>query len=209
MHGVLGGLGWAAIPTMLLTALLAPGALAESEPRISLSVQGDTVLLYGTPLDISATQAQGAPVVFRTDGSCFVTNLAQQPAGVSRAIVMATGTGGECVLTASATGMEAGAAVTVTLRTEPGQQRARFKREGGRLKPMSTLMVAPRDQRTMQGQPVAFRVERGKGSCTVLRAKQHWVVRTTRPGACVIRATASAISDRYLPYAQPLAFVVR
>jgi len=202
-------MGWVAVPTLVITGALAPTASAEQASSISISVADGTSLLYGSPLNISATNTAGNPVRLQATGACFITNLAQQTTGLTQAIVMATSTRDTCTVTAVSGEGEVAQRQTVTLRTEPGPQRARFKREGGTLKPRSTQLLAPRDQRTMQGQPMTFRVQRGKGSCSVIRVKQNWLVRTTRPGVCVIQATARGLGDLYLPYAQPLSFRVR
>jgi hypothetical protein len=202
-------LGLIAVPTLLLSGALAPAVAAEPAAPISLNIADGANVPYGSPLTISATDAAGAAVVFQASGACFVTNMAQRAGEPSRALVMATTTLDTCTITAVSGEGASANRETITLRTVPGDQRAMFKRGGGNLKSESTLMLAPRDQRTMQGQSLSFRVQRGKASCSVLRVKQHWMIRTNQPGACVIRATAKGVNGRYLPFAQVLTFQVR
>jgi len=202
-----------------LTIAVSPVAKADSPTSITVrTVNGSivnpelsTTLSYGSALKLFGAASSGDRVTFTATGPCFVTNLHSGDGQPRHALIKATSGQGLCVVTATARNAEDGsdAQQVLTFETQMGNQSAKFTRSGGKVRRGASVILAPRDLRTMQGRVVNYQLVSGQQRCALTRKKANRVLIAKRAGSCAIRVTAPGIPDRYLPYSQTLSFIVR
>jgi len=213
------GAGLAMCLAACLTITLSPVANADSPSPITVrTVNGIVVnpelsapLSYGSALELFGTASSGDQVTFTATGPCFVTNLHSGDGQPRHVLIKATSTQGLCVVTAAARNAEDGsnAEQVLTFETQMGNQSAKFTRSGGKVRRGASVILAPRDLRTMQGRAVNYQVVSGQKRCVLARKKSNRVLIAKGAGSCAIRVTAPGIPGRYLPFSQTLSFIVR
>jgi len=213
------GLGMVMCLGVCLAITVSPMAKADSPSLITVrTVNGAVVdpelsatLSYGSALELFGTASSGDRVTFTATGPCFVTNVHSGDGQPRHVLIKATSTQGLCVVTAAARNAEDGtnAEQVLTFATQMGNQSAKFTRSGGKVRRGASVILAPRDLRTMQGRAVNYQLVSGQQRCVLARKKSNRVLIANRTGSCAIRVTAPGIPGRYLPYSQTLSFIVR
>lgn len=156
---------------------------------------GSVMFMNGTSMSLAATSESQMPVQLAIAGSC----------ALSGARVTAEGGSGACTLTAltrPGNGF-AGASNTYRILLTPGWQTAPLAAPASGVIARGTRVRLGRAGLvTTAGQPVEWRVTKGRGVCELIRtANGAMSVMARRTGACNVRASAPGVDGQWKSYA--------
>lgn len=190
---------------LLLTAGLSTGtAAAASADSITVdpvgaaapwAPGGSVTFMNGTSMSLTATSQSQMPVQLAVAGSCALSGTR----------VTAQAGSGSCTLTAltrSGNGY-AGASNTYRILLAPGWQTAPLAAPAsGAIARGQRVRLGRAGLVTTSGQPVEWRVTKGRGVCELIRSSSGAAfVLARRSGSCNVRASALGVEGQWNAYA--------
>jgi hypothetical protein len=189
--GAATSVGQDSIPVTVLNQVPTDQVSLTPSGSASLGENAGYPLRNGTSVTFTATSTSGNPVTLSVTGPCSVNGL----------VVRANSGNGSCALTATTrtTAQFQGANQSYTITLILGKPSARLTAPAsGRLSLSRSYSLSPAGTKATSGSQISWRVTKGVKRCTVgQRSNGSWVLKTIRPGRCLVRAVAPRVPGEW------------